>query len=104
MCDKIGKALKKVKPETNFKGNYYTGEKKFEEFLKKQKKRKSNLVKKQEIKRQSFGLKKLKFNPKLNTKNDELGLREINFMSNHSLKGRYSGRKMEKSIEKTTAN
>lgn len=46
------------------------------------------------MKRQSFGLKKMKFNPKLNTKDDELGLREINFMSNHSLKGRYTGRKI----------
>ena len=104
MCDKIGKALKRVKPEGTFKGNYYSGEKKFQQFLKKQKKRKQNIVKKNENKRQSFGFKKLKFNPKLNTKNDELGLREINFLSNHSLKGRYTGRKLEKSIEKTTAN
>ena len=62
------------------------------------------MVKKQEIKRQAFGLKKFKFNPKLNTRDDELGLKEINFMSNHSLKGRYTGRKFEKSMEKTTAN
>ncbi len=45
----------------------------------------------------------MKFNPKLNTKNDELqfGLREINFASNHSIKNR---RSKVKSIEKTTAN
>ena len=104
MCDKIGKALKKVKPQINFKGNYYSGERKFEDFLKKQKKRKENFTKKRQMKRQSFGLKKMKFNPKLNTKDDELGLREINFMSNHSLKGRYTGRKIQRSIEKTTAN
>lgn len=45
MCDKIGKALKKVKNENNFGGCYYSGEKKFEEFLRKQKKRKENLTK-----------------------------------------------------------
>lgn len=40
LCDKIGDAFKKVKAEDNFKGSYYSGEKKFEEFLRKQKKRK----------------------------------------------------------------
>lgn len=30
LCDKIGKALKKIKVEDDFKGTYYSGEKKFE--------------------------------------------------------------------------
>jgi|694.fasta_scaffold59685_1 hypothetical protein len=40
LCEKIGNAFKKITPQINFKGTYYSGEKKFEEFLKKQNKRK----------------------------------------------------------------
>ena len=58
------------------KGNFISNERKFEDFMKKQSKKKETYFKKAGGKRNSLGFKKVKFNPKLNTKDDELlGLR-----------------------------
>lgn len=103
ICDKIGKALKKVKPE-QFKGIYYSGEKKFEDFLKRQKKRKETAKRKEDIRKNNFDFKKIKFNQNLKTKDDELAMKEIKFGSNHSLHPRNLLKYKQLSIEKTTAN
>lgn len=59
----------------------------------------------QENNKERVGYRKMKYNPKLVTKNDELGLKEVIFVSNHSIKDRkYITSKNAISGERTTAN
>lgn len=106
ICKKMEIALKKIESTNDFKGEFYSCGKKFEDYLNKQKKRKQRNVENSVQNVKMLGFKKIKQNEKNNKKvHDLIGFRKIIFDSKYEIKQKkYSSDKNTKSNSKTTAN